>query len=30
MRLKWEAFNHQIQTRLLRAAGLEHEDDDHD
>jgi nanoRNase/pAp phosphatase (c-di-AMP/oligoRNAs hydrolase) len=30
MRLKWEAFDHQIQTRLLRAAGLEHEEDEDD
>ncbi len=27
MRLKWEAFNHQIQTRLLKAAGVEMEDE---
>ncbi len=25
MRLKWDAFNHQIRARLLRAAGLEHD-----
>jgi nanoRNase/pAp phosphatase (c-di-AMP/oligoRNAs hydrolase) len=27
MRLKWEAFDHQINTRLLRSVGLEEEDD---
>jgi len=27
MRLKWEAFNHQIRSRLLRAAGIEVEED---
>lgn len=27
MNLKWDAFNHQIRTRLLRAAGLEPDDD---
>lgn len=27
MRLKWEAFNHQIQLRLLKAAGLGGEED---
>ena len=30
MRLKWEAFNHQIRTRLLRAAGLEPDEDHED
>jgi nanoRNase/pAp phosphatase (c-di-AMP/oligoRNAs hydrolase) len=28
MRLKWEAFEHQIRGRLLRAAGLESEEED--
>ena len=27
MRLKWEAFNHQISSRLLRAAGIEAEEE---
>jgi nanoRNase/pAp phosphatase (c-di-AMP/oligoRNAs hydrolase) len=27
MRLKWDAFNHQIRGRILRAAGLEPEED---
>jgi nanoRNase/pAp phosphatase (c-di-AMP/oligoRNAs hydrolase) len=27
MRLKWEAFDHQIQTRLLRSVGLEEDED---
>jgi hypothetical protein len=27
MKLKWEAFNKQIQGRLLKAAGLDEEDD---
>lgn len=27
MRLKWEAFNHQISSRLLRAAGIEGDED---
>jgi len=27
MRLKWEAFNHQISSRLLRAAGIETEEE---
>jgi nanoRNase/pAp phosphatase (c-di-AMP/oligoRNAs hydrolase) len=30
MRLKWEAFDQQIRGKLLRAAGLEHHDDDED
>jgi nanoRNase/pAp phosphatase (c-di-AMP/oligoRNAs hydrolase) len=30
MRLKWEAFNHQIRLRLLRAAGLESEEESED
>jgi nanoRNase/pAp phosphatase (c-di-AMP/oligoRNAs hydrolase) len=30
MRLKWEAFDHQIRGRLLRAAGLETEENEED
>jgi nanoRNase/pAp phosphatase (c-di-AMP/oligoRNAs hydrolase) len=30
MRLKWDAFNHQIRTRLLRGAGLEPEEESED
>ena len=28
MRLKWETFHHQVRARLLRAAGLESDDDE--
>jgi nanoRNase/pAp phosphatase (c-di-AMP/oligoRNAs hydrolase) len=30
MRLKWETFHHQVRARLLRAAGLESDDDEDD